>query len=293
MSNVSAYFNLPAAPAAPAAPALPALPQAYGQPQYGAYNAPAAPAMPAAPAAPGYSATPYYPGQQPVAQSDTWVPTSNADPYVAGMRTSASGMVAFAGASRAAINARFSSMLSARAVASKASISAANRAGRSIGRMQKMTKGMAAAKTSAAKSAFTDGVNVGVGGAFRHTFLSLSNVAKAIGSSAIVAIPMALITNYLDFSAGKITKEQRNALFVADSVGYTATGATATLVGGALGSTFLGPIVGTVVGVGAGFALGWVYEKYIRPRWGKWVHDSMYAQPVAPTPVPVDPYAPK
>jgi hypothetical protein len=150
---------------------------------------------------------------------------------------------------------------------------------------------MQAAKSVAQKSQFTQGVRAGVGSAFRHTFLSIGNVARAIGGAAIVAVPISLITNFLDYQSGKINEQQRNALIVADTAGYTATGATATLVGGAVGSTFLGPVIGTMVGVGAGFALGWVYEKFIRPQWGRMVQSAIYDRPPVQT-VP-DPYLPK
>ena len=135
----------------------------------------------------------------------------------------------------------------------------------------------------------------GIGAAFRNTFLSVGNVARAIGGAAIIAVPLSLITNFLDFQAGKITEQQRNALIVADIGGYTVTGASASLIGGFVGTTFLGPMVGTVVGVAAGFGLGWVYEKFIRPRWGEMVRNALYAQPVPPptiTPPPTDPVLP-
>ena len=56
-------------------------------------------------------------------------------------------------------------------------------------------------------------------------------------------------------------------------------------------ATALGGMAGTVVGIAAGLGLGWVYEKFIRPRWGDMVHNALYAgtpapQPTVPTPVP-------
>jgi uncharacterized membrane protein len=97
---------------------------------------------------------------------------------------------------------------------------------------------------------------------------------------------MSIITNFMDWKAGKVNAQQRNSLMIADAVGYTATGASATLIGGAIGSTFLGPGVGTVLGIAAGFGLGWVYEKFIRPQFGQMVGQALY--PTVPTQPPVD-----
>jgi hypothetical protein len=237
-----------------------------------------------------WQASPAFPGQQPVATWDTWVPQETTDPYVAGMRTSASALAAITGVSKMAVGARFEVAKALKLGGARVSSSAARFAGRSTS-AARLPKGMQAAKTFAQKSQYTQSVRAGVGSAFRHTFLSIGNVARALGGAAIVAVPIALVTNFLDHQAGKITEQQRNALILADTAGYTVTGATATLVGGAIGSTFLGPVIGTVVGVGAGFALGWVYEKFIRPQWGRMVQSAIYEVP-APSPV-TDPYLPK
>jgi hypothetical protein len=261
----------------------------------GYYQAPLPPAMPLAPPPPGL---PAYagaaaPGPVLVSSTDTWVPTSSTDPYVAGMRTSAGAVTAMAGAGSAAANIRFANYAGWKAAGARASAKAASRSGSMFGVSSKMTKGMSMARTASQKSAFMSTIQsgpktAGVGAAIKYSLFSFSNIGRALASSALVAIPIAIVTNMLDFKAGKVTADQRNALMVADTAGYIATGTTSTMVGGALGSTFLGPVIGTVVGVGAGFALGWVYEKYIRPQWGAWVHSAMYAQGTpTPTPVPV------
>ncbi len=273
--NVMGYFAPPPAPVAPLAPPPPPLPYGAG-PVAAPYGA--------------YTAAPTVPGQQPVATWDTWVPTSHADPYVAGMRTSASGLAALTGAAKAATNAKWAAMLAARKGAGLAKTSKTLlAAGRNASSKQAYMSGKMA--IGGAKTAVK---GPGLMGAFRHTFLSVGNIARAIGGAAIIAIPLSLITNFLDFQAGKINEQQRNALIVADIGGYTVTGASASLIGGFVGTTFLGPMVGTVVGVAAGFGLGWVYEKFIRPRWGEMVRNALYATPVAPppvvTPTPVDPY---
>jgi hypothetical protein len=259
----------------------------------GYYQAPSPPPMPVAPMAPPMPA--YAGAAMPnpvlVSSTDSWVPTSFSDPYVSGMRTSAGAVTAMAGAGAAASNIRFANYAGWKAAGARTSARAASKSGSMFGVSSKMTKAMSLAKSSSQKSAFMSSIQkgpktAGVGSALKYSFFSAGNIGRALFSSALVAIPIAIITNMLDFKAGKVTADQRNALMVADTAGYIATGASSTLVGGMIGSTFLGPVVGTMVGVGAGFALGWMYEKFIRPKWGEWVHSAMYAQG-APTPVPV------
>lgn len=294
MANVGGYYQVPApvAPPPPPPPPPPPVPpapapvggyQSYAQP---ASYAPAAGAGPVAPAAPG--------APQQVASWDAWIPTSASDPYVAGMRTSAAAVAAVGGAAGSAANIRFANYAVWKSAGARASARAAAKSGSFFGVSSKMTKAMSMAKTSSQKSAFMSTIakgpkNAGIGSALKFSFFNLGNVARAIGSSALVAVPIALITNFLDWKAGKVTTDQRNALIVADTAGYTATGAASTLIGGAIGSTFLGPMVGTVAGIGAGFLFGWVYEKYIRPRWGEWVHGAMYKTTAAPPPVQPQP----
>lgn len=114
------------------------------------------------------------------------------------------------------------------------------------------------------------GMKAGLGGLFKGT------LARSIGSSALVAIPMSLVTNFIDFKRGKITEQQRNTLMVADAVGYTASGAVGSAIGGAIGSALF-PGLGTVIGIGAGIGLGYAYERWLRPRWN--------AAPTPPAPV--------
>lgn len=273
MANVMGYFQVPTAPAAPAAPPVPALPTMAG-------------------ALPGTVTT-----TTTATTWDTWKPTSNSDPYVSGMRTSASAVAAVGGAAGSAANIRFANYSTWKAAGARVSAKAAARTGRTIGVAQKTTKAMSMAKSSSQKAAFLSNIDkgpktAGIGAAFRYSFFSLTNIGKALMSSALVSVPIALVTNFMDWKAGRVTADQRNALMVADSIGYTVTGATSTLTGAAIGSTFLGPGVGTVAGIAAGFALGWVYEKFIRPRWGEMVHNAMYHTTTTVTPTPVIPTPP-
>lgn len=258
MSNVSGYYNTPV-PSAPTAPAV------------SAYTATPSAPTPSAP-------------RTTVSYTETWTPTSSVDPYVSGMRTTAAAMAAAKNVKNASTIAKWGNMLR----------------GRSAAGLSNTGKAIQSAKSVAQKAAHMDKAvllknqtKVGSTGPFsalRGTFLSFGNVARAIGSSAIIAVPMSIITNFMDWKAGKVNEQQRNTLIVADSIGYTATGASATLIGGAVGSTFLGPGVGTVVGIAAGFGLGWVYEKFIRPRFGEMVGKAMYATTPAPQPQPQPEY---
>lgn len=261
MSNAMGYFTNPA-PAAPKAPAYQSQPQQQ------------------------VSTTPYYQGQAPIATADTWVPTAVPEPYTSGIRTASAGMAAQIGKQSAKVSAEWGKMLAMRGgrktVAIKNAKSTADRASY-LARVSKLS-GNAAKRP-------------GLLSALRGTFFSFGAVARAIGSSALVAIPMSLITNFMDWHNGRINEQQRNTLFVADSIGYTATGAVATLAAGATAATFLGGFMGTAVGLAAGLGLGWVYEKFIRPRWAEMVHSALYAapapQPVVPQPQPTPPPQPE
>lgn len=109
-----------------------------------------------------------------------------------------------------------------------------------------------------------------------------ASLARSFGFSALFAVPAAFITDFIDYKLGKIDAHERNVLIAADSVGYTASGMGGSALGAAIGTTFLGPGVGTVLGIGAGLGLGWAYEKFIRPRFA---HPT--AAPVAPPEPPV------
>lgn len=117
------------------------------------------------------------------------------------------------------------------------------------GNLPKMGRGGATVSSRAASSAF-----------------SLGNMAKAGGAAALFAVPLAIATNFLDWRAGKVTERQRNVLMGADAAGYTAAGAGGSVLGAAIGASFLGPALGGAVGLVASLGLGYVYEKYIRPR---------------------------
>jgi hypothetical protein len=258
----------------------------------GYYPTTTAPALPSAPVT---SQAPALGAPVLVGSSDTYIQTSSTNPLFSGIRSSAGSIAALRGVPKAAASARLASLKSASTTAVKGRNAASRIAGRKPAMMRLNKSQTALAKTHAGRQILTKDVHVGVGESFFRSFFSVGNLARAIGGSALIAIPMSAVTDFLDWREGRTTADQRNALIVADSIGYTATGATATLMGGAIGSTFMGPGVGTVVGIAAGFGLGWVYEKYIRPTFGNWIHNALYKTPLgappppAPVPTPTPP----
>ncbi|HEY9721786.1 MAG TPA: hypothetical protein V6D47_07215 [Oscillatoriaceae cyanobacterium] len=122
--------------------------------------------------------------------------------------------------------------------------------------------GVEAAGVKTALSTVSKAATVGT----KVSGLGAVSLGRSLGFSALFAIPSAFLTDFIEWKQGKITAQQRNVLIAADSVGYTASGLGGSALGAMLGTTFLGPGVGTVLGIGAGLGLGWVYEKYIRPR---------------------------
>lgn len=90
-----------------------------------------------------------------------------------------------------------------------------------------------------------------------------SLATRLASRAAWLAAPIAAVTNWLDFRAGKITAQQRNTLVAADAVGYTAAGFAGTFAATAMGATGApGLAVGLAVGAGA----AWLYERFARPR---------------------------
>lgn len=180
------------------------------------------------------------------------------------------------GARQVGVMARWNALLDARKFAAMGSRNAARVAGRSVGVMSKVTKQMKAAETVAQKAPLVKSLRLSFTEGLRRSFFSIGNVSRAVGFSALTAIPIAAITNFLDFQAGKINAKQRNSLILADAAGYTVSGAGATLLGGAVASTALGPFLGTLVGIGAGFLFGNVYERFIRPKAGAVAANALY-----------------
>lgn len=121
-------------------------------------------------------------------------------------------------------------------------------------------------------AATSGGTRLGIGGAIGA---GLSTGLKALKSSAIWAIPGAAINAFVDYKYKDQTDPKRLATnFVADVVGYTATGVAGAAIGAAVGSMTM-PIIGTIVGAGAGLLLGMAHDKITRPLISDYLRDQL------------------
>jgi hypothetical protein len=139
-----------------------------------------------------------------------------------------------------------------------------------------------AAAGAAGMGSMTASINTGAS-------MATGGIGKLLGRtglSALLAAPMAYFTNENDFQAGKITKDQRNTLIVADTLGYGVSGTLAASIGSGLAIGAMGPIGGAVVGIMAAGGLGYVYEKYIRPKWNTNLPKKIDPVVVVPPPAP-------
>lgn len=105
----------------------------------------------------------------------------------------------------------------------------------------------------------------GVGGMVGSGLRSLPSLLK---SNFIISGAMALFTNAWSFFTGKSSGTKFLAGTVADTVAYTGIGASATMIGGMVGSIV--PGIGTLIGMGVGALVGFfggkMYEDHIRPK---------------------------
>ncbi len=154
------------------------------------------------------------------------------------------------------------------------------------------------AASNAARAAYSsmDAAGAGVGGA-------MSSVTSGVGgviSNALHSLPgllksnfaisglMSLFTNAIDFVQGKENGTQFLVDSACDTAAYTGIGATATMIGGMVGSVIpgFGTIIGMGVGALVGFLGGKLYETYLRPSFtnavqAKFVGMSNGSQPSA------------
>ena len=223
-------------------PAAPALP---------GMRAPVAPAAPMAPAAPRpYGAYPYAP--------------SAARPYGA--------MPAAYGVNPAAAGSPIPAGMQA-TFASPTSYGAASVDGGSLVRLASP----AAAEMVTQRSAFQAVSRAAVRMRYAASEVPLG---KALGLGFLVTAPLVAIMDYMAFRDGKITAAQRNTLIAADIAGYTVAGAAGSWLGATLAMGAMGP-VGSLVGIVAGVALGYVYERHLRPQFAAPAPTSL---PPAPPP---------
>lgn len=91
----------------------------------------------------------------------------------------------------------------------------------------------------------------------------------ALKSNFAISALLSGISNIYEMASGKVKPMQAVGNFVADTAAYTTIGATATTIGGFLGSFIplpvIGPLIGIAIGGGIGLLLGKLYEDKLRP----------------------------
>ena len=103
----------------------------------------------------------------------------------------------------------------------------------------------------------------------------LSVGLKALKSSFVWAIPASAINAFVDYKYKDQTDVKRlGTNFAADVVGYTATGVAGAAIGAAVGSMTV-PLIGTIVGAGAGILLGMAHDKITRPLISDYLRDQL------------------
>ncbi len=100
-------------------------------------------------------------------------------------------------------------------------------------------------------------------GAFGGVF---QTIGKALKANFLTSALLSGISNVYELATGKVKPMQAAGNFVADTAAYTAIGATATTIGGFLGSLIPIPFVGTALGIGIGLLAGKLYEDHVRSK---------------------------
>lgn len=100
-------------------------------------------------------------------------------------------------------------------------------------------------------------------GAFGGVF---QTIGKALKANFLTSALLSGISNLYELATGKVKPMQAAGNFVADTAAYTAIGATATTIGGFLGSLIPIPFVGTALGIGIGLLAGKLYEDHVRSK---------------------------
>lgn len=113
----------------------------------------------------------------------------------------------------------------------------------------------------------------------------LKSLPSLLKSNVVVAAIGSAITGVIDLFRGeKPTKVAAN--FLADTAAYTGIGATATMIGGMVGS--LVPGIGTIIGIGVGalvgLGLGKLYEGNVRSKFSNFFSQNVVAKLVPEQP---------
>lgn len=125
-------------------------------------------------------------------------------------------------------------------------------------------------------------------GAFGGVF---QTIGKALKANFLTSALLSAISNVYELATGKVKPMQAAGNFVADTAAYTAIGATATTIGGFLGSLIPIPFVGTAIGIGIGLLAGKLYEDHVRSKFSATVTQGIQsltasAQQMGNTPAP-------
>lgn len=142
---------------------------------------------------------------------------------------------------------------------------------------------------------------VGVGGGFFSGIgsaisTSLRTLPGLLKSNFALAGLMSVFTNAIDLVSGRSSFTKFVASTAGDTVAYTGIGATATMLGGLVGS--LVPGIGTVVGIGVGalfsYFAGKFYENKVRPGFNGAIQGQLegLTNQSSTAPVPTAPTAP-
>lgn len=103
----------------------------------------------------------------------------------------------------------------------------------------------------------------------------LSGGMQAFKTCFIWAIPASAVNAFIDYKYRDQSDVKRlGTNFVADVIGYTASGMAGAAAGAAIGSMTL-PIVGTIVGAGVGILLGLAHDKITRPMISDVLRDQL------------------
>lgn len=106
-----------------------------------------------------------------------------------------------------------------------------------------------------------------VAGRFSGSFGGVfQSIGKALKANFLTSALLSGVSNLYELMTGKVKPMQAAGNFVADTAAYTAIGATATTIGGFLGSLIPIPFVGTALGIGIGLLAGKLYEDHVRAK---------------------------
>lgn len=142
--------------------------------------------------------------------------------------------------------------------------------------------------TSAAMAQQT--ANPGLWGALKSV-LSPMSWLKSLKWSALFSLPIAFVSNFMDYEKGNITPTQLAGDTLADAAGYTVAGTAGGLAGAFIGCLFPVPFLGPVLGMLVGGGLSFLYDQMVRPKLQTSINAAM-AKLTSPSSAPATSPAP-